>query len=253
MRRQEQEKFLRPGQSKVLRPKTRYILPANHPGKRALDAIFLHKRATKDEETFQASGFTTLFNKSRSFIRVARHPSLPGYLLKVYLDSEQRQKRNRAGWEWLVRRCVGADKIRKIIEQNRIKYFQVPGKWLYPIPSQPNSTSLGQPFVLLVHDMDLVSKEQNESAWKSLITREHLNELYLIITRAGGSSYRPDNIWLTKRGKFAFIDTEYPTQNFDYKSISSYLSPEMRNYWVNLTQRQTKKSRVTRSGAVSRK
>ena len=249
----QQKHFLHPGRSEVPRTKTGHILPANHPGKPALDAIFLRRRATKDEETFQASGFTTLFNKSRSFIRVARHPSLPGYLLKVYLDSEQRQKRNRAGWEWLVRRCVGAEKIRKIIEQNRIKYFQVPGKWLYPIPSQPDSTSLDQPFVLLVHDMDLVSKEENESAWKSRITREHLNELYLIITRAGGSSYRPDNIWLTKRGKFAFIDTEYPTQNFDYESISSYLSPEMRSYWVNLTQRQTKKSRATRSGAVPRK
>jgi hypothetical protein len=221
--------------------KKEHILPANHPGKRALDAIFLSSRATKDEESFQASGFTTLFKKERSFIRVARHPSLPGYLVKVYLDSEQRQKRNRAGWEWLLRRCEGAKKIRRIIEQNKIKHFQAPGKWLYPLSARPNSTSLDQPFVLLVRDMDLVSKEENESAWKSLITREHLNELYLIITRAGGSSYRPDNIWLTKRGKFAFIDTEYSTQNFDYKSISSYLSPEMRNYWVNLTQKQKKK------------
>ena len=229
-----------------------HILPANHPGKRALDAIFLSRRATKDEATFEAAGFKTLFQKSRSFIRVASHPSLPGYLVKVYLDSEQRQKRNRAGWEWLVQRCEGAEKIRKIIEQNKIKHFQAPGKWLYPLSVQPNSTSLDQPFVLLVHDMDLVSKEENESAWKSLITREHLNELYLIITRAGGSSYRPDNIWLTKRGKFSFIDTEYSTQNFDYKSISSYLSPEMRNYWVNLTQKQKKRAHSARSCGVSR-
>jgi hypothetical protein len=248
----QQGHFLHPGRSEIPRTKKRHILPAHHPGRRALDAIFLSRRATKDEESFQASGFTTLFQKSRSFIRVARHPSLPGYLLKVYLDSEQRQKRNRAGWEWLVRRCEGAEKIRKIIKQNKIKYFQVPGKWLYPLPAQPNSTALDQPFVLLVHDMDLVSKEENESAWQSLITREHLDELYLIITKAGGSSYRPDNIWLTKRGKFAFIDTEYPTQNFDYDSISSSLSPEMRNYWVNLTQRQKKRSRAARSGAASR-
>jgi len=229
-----------------------HILPANHPGKRALDAIFLSRRATKDEATFEASGFKTLFQKSRSFIRVASHPSLPGYLVKVYLDSEQRQKRNRAGWEWLVQRCEGAEKIRKIIEQNKIKHFQVPGKWLYPLPSQPDSTSLDQPFVLLVHDMGLVSREENEVAWKSLITREHLNELHLIITRAGGSSYRPDNIWLTRRGKFAFIDTEYRTKTVDYESIISYLSPEMRNYWVNLTQRQKKRSRAARSAAVPR-
>jgi hypothetical protein len=244
--------FLYRGRSAPPRTIKRHILPANHPGKPALDAIFLSSRVTKDEAAFQDSGFTTLFQKSRSFIRVARHPSLPGYLLKAYLDSEQRQKGNRAGWEWLARRCEGAEKIRKIIEQNKIKNFQVPGKWLYPLPSQPNATSLDQPFVLLVDDMDLVSKRENEAAWKSMITREHLNELYLIITRAGGSSYRPDNIWLTKHDKFAFVDTEYPAQKFDYDSITSYLSPEMRNYWVNLAQSQKKESRPARSGAVFR-
>jgi hypothetical protein len=230
----------------------RYILPENHPAKPALDAIFLSTRATKDEATFRASGFTTLFTKSRSFIRVARHLSLPGYLLKVYLDSEQRQKRKRASWEWLVLRCEGAEKIRKIIEKKKITHFQVPGKWLYPLPPHPDCTSMEQPFLLIVDDMKLVSNAENEAAWKTVITREHLNELYLIITKAGGSSYRPDNIWLTKHGKFAFIDTEYPRQKFDYNSIPSYLSPEMRSYWANLTQRQKKKSPVSRSGAVPR-
>ena len=229
----------------------KHILPENHPGKPALDAIFLSRRATKNEATFQASGFTTLFNKSRSFIRVASHPLLPGYLLKVYLDSEQRQKRNRAGWEWLVRRCKGAGKIRKIIERHKIKYFQVPQKWLYPLPSQPDSASLDQPFVLLVDDMDLVSRKENEAAWKSIVTREHLNELYLIVTIAGGASYRPDNIWLTRLGKFAFIDTEYPTQKFDYDSISSFLSPEMRSYWGTLTQSHRKGVRASNCGPLS--
>jgi hypothetical protein len=240
------------GLSVIPRSIKEHILPANHPGKPALDAIFLSRRAIKNEATFQASGFTTLFNKSRSFIRVARHPSLPRYLLKVYLDSEQRQKRNRAGWEWLVRRCEGAEKIRKIIERNKIEYFRAPQKWLYPLPSQPDSTSLDQPFVLLVDDMDLVSKKENEAAWKSLITREHLNELYLIITIAGGSSYRPDNIWLTRHGKFAFIDTEYRTQNFDYDSISPFLSPEMRSYWDTLTQSLRKQLRPKLRRAVPR-
>jgi hypothetical protein len=247
----QQTDFPGRGRSVIPRSIKGHILPANHPGKPALDAIFLSRRATKNEAALRASGFTTLFKKSRSFIRVARHPSLPGYLLKVYLDSEQRQKRNRAGWEWLVRRCEGAEKIRKIIERNRIKYFQAPEKWLYRLPSQPDSTSLDQPFVLLVDDMNLVSREENLEAWKSLITREHLDELYLIITRAGGSSYRADNIWLTRHGKFAFIDTEYPAQRFDYDSISSFLSPEMRSYWVTLTQSQRKKSHGPNSSAVS--
>ena len=229
------------------RPLKQHTLPANHPGKSALDAIFLSGRATKNASTFRACGFVTLFRQSRSFIRVARHPSLPGYLLKVYLDSEQRQKRKRAGWEWLLRRCEGAEKIRQILVKNRIKYFQVPEKWLYPLPSHCESTSSKQPFVLLVEDMHLVSREKNNLAWKSLITKEHLDELYLIITRAGGSSYRPANIWLTRHGKFAFIDTEYPAQKCDYNSISSSLSPEMRNYWEYLTRSQEKNPRPASS------
>jgi hypothetical protein len=230
----------------------RYFLPENHPAKPALDAIFLSTRATKDEATFQASGFTTLYAKSRSFIRVVRHPSIPGYLLKVYLDSEQRQKRNRTGWERLIFRCEGAEKIRNIIQKRKIKHFQVPGKWLYVLAPHPDCTSMKQPFLLIVDDMNLVSNGENKAAWKTVITREHLNELYLIITKAGGSSYRPDNIWLTKRGKFAFIDTEYPRQKFDYNSISSYLSDEMRSYWASLTQKQKKKPPVSRSRAIPR-
>jgi hypothetical protein len=227
----------------------RYILRENHPAKPTLDAIFISKRATKDEATFQASGFTTLYARSRSFIRVARHPSLPGYLLKVYLDSEQRQKRNRTGLERLVFRCEGAEKIRKIIQKRKIKHFQVPGKWLYPLVSHSDCTSMEQPFLLIVDDMDLVSKAENNTAWKTVITREHLNELYWIITKAGGASYRPDNIWLTKHGKFAFVDTEYPRQKVDYKNIASYLSDEMRGYWANLTQSQEKSRPFLKSGA----
>jgi hypothetical protein len=237
----QEEYFLHGSPSANPLPLKQHILPADHPAKPALDAIFLSERATKNASTFRASGFITLFRQSRSFIRVARHPFLPGYLLKVYLDSEHRQKRKRAGWEWLLRRCEGAEKIRKILVKNGIKYFLVPEKWLYPLPSHCESAASNQPFVLLVEDMHLVSREENNLAWKSLITKEHLDELYLIITRAGGSSYRPANIWLTRHGKFAFIDTEYPTQKCDYSSISSYLSPEMRNYWEYLTRSQEKK------------
>jgi hypothetical protein len=211
-----------------------YLLSGNHPAKPALDAIFRSIRATKDELIFQSSGFNTLFKKSRSFIRVASHPSLPGYILKVYLDDEQRQKHNRPGWQWLVRRCEGAENIRKIIQQKEIEHFRVPGKWLYPLPPRPRSISGYQPFLLIVEDMDLVSREENEKAWKTMITREHLDELFSIVTGAGGSSYRPDNIWLTRHGEFAFIDTEYPRQQFDFNSISPYLSPSMRKYWNSL-------------------
>jgi hypothetical protein len=79
--------------------------------------------------------------------------------------------------------------------------------------------------------MNLTSKAQNLAAWKSLITGEHLKELYKIISYAKGSSYRPDNITYSVDGKFAFIDTEYPKAHPDYKSIRKYLSREMQAEW----------------------
>ena len=75
-----------------------YILPAKHPVKVKLDALFLSKRVIENETTFREAGFITLHQKARSFIRVARHPSVPGYLFKIYLDTELREKLKKPGW-----------------------------------------------------------------------------------------------------------------------------------------------------------
>jgi hypothetical protein len=209
-----------------------YMICENHPAKSALDALFRSSRATETEALFEAAGFRTLFRQERSFIRVASHQLVPGYILKLYLDSEQRQKHNRPGWQWLIRRCEGAARIRRTIQQQGIRHFRVPNKWLYPLPAR--SHPLSEPFLLLVEDMGLVSRKENTEAWKTLITPEHLKELYIIIREAGGGSYRPANIWLMKQGEFAFIDTEYPQQKFDYQSISGYLSSAGCKYWTTL-------------------
>ena len=63
-----------------------------------------------------------------------------------------------------------------------------------------------------------------------------MDELYAVIRRAGGASYRPDNIAMTTDGRFAFIDTEHPDSEHDYESIVPYLSSEMRRYWSNLVE-----------------
>jgi hypothetical protein len=41
---------------------------------------------------------------------------------------------------------------------------------------------------------DLLSQEESEHAWLHSVTESHLGELYAIINRAGGTSYRPNNI-----------------------------------------------------------
>ena len=59
-------------------------------------------------------------------------------------------------------------------------------------------------------------------------------ELYVVINRAGGASYRPDNIRLTRGGRFSFIDTEHASEERDYESIAPYLSRDLLKYWAEL-------------------
>lgn len=225
-------------QKKVRRAMKPYLLSQTHPMRNTLDAIFQNNRATVDEETFLKEGFQTIATGSRSYIVVATHEKLPGYLVKVYLDNELNKKSDKESWDWLVRRCQGAKQIRDIIKRRNIKYFVVPDKWLYCLPPKPSpfTTPLHTHHfaILLVTDMELAPKRRNYNVWYDDITKEHLKELYLIISRAKGSSYRPDNIAYTKNDQFAFIDTEYPNRGPDYLSIRHFLNPEMCDYWDKL-------------------
>ena len=215
-----------------LRP---YVIPDRHPQKPFLDLLFGGRRVTQNETAFISAGFHIISKQPRSFIYVASHPLLPDYLVKVYMDTELRLKRDKPSWSWLRQRCIGAKKIRKIIKKKNIKHFTVASKWIYPLPDthlppkdKKHTTHLA---ILLVEDMQLVSKEINLEMWRHAVTEEVLDELYSILTLAKGSSYRPDNIWYTKNNTFAFIDTEYPTADPDYYSIRKYLNQEMRIYW----------------------
>ncbi len=220
---------------KMMKP---YLLPLNHPKRSVLDAIFLKKRVTTDRESFYQAGFKTIAKGPRSYVRVAKHAKLSGYLVKAYLDTVLEKKYNKESWEWLVRRCEGASKIRSIIRKYKIQHFTVPDKWIYCLPADPSPPNDAQHTrhlaLLLVTNMNLASKSRNYHAWLHYITKEHLDELYMILSRAKGSSYRPDNIAYTNLGKFAFIDTEYPSKGPDFSSIRSYLNQEMLNYWDNL-------------------
>ncbi len=220
---------------KAMKP---WVLPSNHPMRARLDSIFLASRAIKDSDAFQNAGFITFKVQPRSFIRVARHPELPGYLVKVYLDDELRLKRNKEGWTWFVKRCQGAKRIAKIIETKKIKNFVVSKKWIYPLPIKPKPPT-GPEYapkteILIAEDMNIVSLRRSKEAWLTAMTPKHLDELYIIISYGRGRSYRPDNIPYTRDGKFAFIDTEYPDEKANFATPKAYLSPEMAVYWQKL-------------------
>lgn len=222
-------------QRELIRP---FLMPADHPMKLNMDDIFTNARVTLNEKSFRKAGFSILYNQPRSFILVGRHSLLPNYLVKANLDITCEEKDNEPAWKWLVYRCIGAGQIRNIINQNNFEYCVVPNKYLYPLPPEP-SPPKGKKYdrkiiVLLVDDMHLVDSNTNLLFWKTIVTPEHLNELYTVISQANGRSYRADNIPFTVERKIAFVDTEYPTAKPDYSHIKKYLSDDMRRYWEEI-------------------
>lgn len=221
-----------------------YLIGNDHPMKPVLDRLF-SARVTANRQTLEAANFKILDRRKRSFICVVSHPELPDYLLKLHFDSDKREKQHKASWVWFVKRCEGANKIQNIIDRHKIKYFICAKKWIYPLPASPSpprhSDYTRHLTVLLVTDMHLAHSSDNYLAWKTKITTDHLDELYIILTRAKGSSYRPDNIALTRgnevRPIFAFMDTEYPDKGPDFRSIRPHLNSKMREYWDGLVRR----------------
>jgi hypothetical protein len=214
-----------------------YLLPTSHPARDALGILFGRPDVIDNDSTFQAAGFEIRVKQSRSLMRVAAHPALPEYLFKVYFVDERLHEREKPrGWSGFARRCQNAERIYNIIRENGLQYFQVPRKWLFLLPAHHSACSPDdQPVILVAERQDLVSRAENEQAWLNAIAERHLDELHTIIQGAGGSSYRPDNIPMTKQGKFTFIDTEHAGDQPDYESIRQYLSSRMRQYWLTLT------------------
>jgi hypothetical protein len=214
---------------------TSYVLPCDHPARRLLDGLFCLSNIIENEAAFLGAGFEIRRKKRRSLMRVATHPMLPGYVFKTFFVDERDCERPKLhGWKGFDVRCKRAERIRQVIQEQRIQHFKVPMKWLFHAPHHSLCAPDDQPKILIAEFQELLSQEESDHAWLHGVTECHLAELYAIINRAGGTSYRPDNIPLTKQGSFAFIDTEHSTDGHDYESIAPYLSTQMRAYWSNL-------------------
>lgn len=223
--------YFDPAVQKRLQP---FILPEDHPMKEALDQIRQQPNILANLDSFTEAGFVVLLTKYAGHERsakwrLAKHPLVPGYLFKVYLDSEGLDKN--IGWKKLADRCCGAANIRMLIKEKGIRHFVVPDKWLIEMPIDPNSNQ--QPVMLMVTDMRLASREACKDAWKN-VSKRQLSELYEILANGFSSTYLVSNICLTRDGKFACIDTELPVRVPKFDRVLRYLSPKMRTYWEQL-------------------
>jgi hypothetical protein len=218
-----------------------YLLPSDCLARMLLEKLFHHSDAIDNEAAFLEAGFKIRSKKERSLMRVATHPALAGYVFKVFFVEEQGRVREKpCGWTSFTIRCKQAELIRRVIDEQAFRHFKVPRKWLFRTPTHPACSPDDQPAILVAEFQDLLPSDENEGAWRHSLTEDHLHELYVILELAGGVSSRPDNIALTRQGRFAFIDTEYSRYFHDYESIAPYLSRQMRQYWSNLVRQAGK-------------
>ncbi len=218
-----------------------YLLPEDHPTKGILDRIFSSSRALANEEAMLEAGFYPVKPQHFTKIVVTRHPELPGYIIKAYLDNIT-PRYNKPDYFYLMKRAQGARLIQQSITAHHYEHlFKVPQKWLYLLPDHPlPSKSYRQQrkmFILIENDMDIVSDQKNEKLWKSSrVTTELLDAMYVITTELCLSdSTKPANCPFSRDGKVAFVDTQvFLTSQMKYDKLTPYLSPSMQAYWKKL-------------------
>ena len=209
---------------------TPYLLPKNHRLQRIVDKLFSNPKVTESPKNFAAAGFKTLYIRPKGALRVARHPSVKGYLFKLYLASESRA--SKSVWQnSLIQRCVGASAVRKLIKENNLRQITVPEKWLYQLPTR--SKGVEKSYVLIAEDMNLVSHNQSKKMWQKA-SPSLLKELHILLKSGQASIALVQNIPFTKDGKCSCIDTEYAPRRFHLTRAKKFFSPKMQKYWDSL-------------------
>lgn len=213
-----------------------YLLPeSNHKIKNFLDKICRKTRILSSTKHLEKAGFIIVFQQAKRGLVVAKHSKIPGYLLKMYLDSSPRVE-----WPLWILRAKGARVIQKLLNKHSYnRLMKVPHKWIYPVPEigRPlaDENIFPKDFILIVQDMKLVHDKYSAFCYKNFMSFELLNALYKMIDEGGLSDSHVKNIPFSADRKIAFIDTEYVNSwpvHFDW--LTNHFSPVYQSYWLKL-------------------
>lgn len=213
-----------------------YLLPENNHGiKNFLDRICSQIRILSSTEALEKAGFKIIFQQAKRGLVVAKHPKLPGYLLKMYLDSSTRTE-----WPLWILRAKGSRLIQELLNKHNYNGFmKVPQKWIYPVSSfgRPvaDENTFPKDFILIVQDMKLVTEKYNLYCYKNMMTFTQLNALYTMIQEGGLSDSHIKNIPFSSDQKIAFIDTEYVNNwPVHHDWLTKHFSPAHQSHWLKL-------------------
>jgi hypothetical protein len=215
-----------------------YLMPDNHPIKPMLDVFFGSSRVIFNLDTLADAGFTKTKPRKFTNLIVTKHSAFPGYVFKLYLDTQRYHKGLPEHEHWILR-IRGAQKIRKEITSYSLEaLFKVPQKWIYALPKHPTPPQgyLTKHYILIEEDMDILSDHDNKARWASdYVTTIHLYYLFHILKTVGLSDcVKPDNIPFSNDGRIAFIDTQAFNEKVDYKNLCDFLSASNQTYWKSL-------------------
>lgn len=219
-----------------------YLLKQDHPIKEKLDQLFSKERLLDSFKAMQTAGFEIL--KTNSELNVAKHPELPGYVFKFYLDSHDNEPRFKKlklkedfiseNSLWLLR-INGAIRVQKIIDEYRFeRYFKVSKGWIYELPKYPKATGPYPKHSIFVEkDMGIVSDLENEACYRQKFDKKLLKAFYTLLKESGlYDSVYIDNNPFCRDGKIAFVDTEeYDRKPIPYEKLLPFFSPEMQIFW----------------------
>lgn len=216
-----------------------YFLPENHPIKNKLDRIFTKSRAIEDLRSLHRAGFSTTKPRRWTRLVVTSHKKVPGYIFKLYLDSQRFHQKQPEHHFWVLR-IKGAQLIREEIKKRGLQeIYKVPKKWIYPLPVHPSPSQEARRknFILVEQNMEIYPDSKNEKIWGSeKVTAPFLQTFYRFVSDLGlWDCAKPANAPFAKDGRIAFIDTQsfyrWPVK---YDRLTPFLSPPMQDYWNQL-------------------
>ena len=213
-----------------------FLLPDDHPARAKLDGIFSTSRALLSVKSMKKAGFIDPVPQKFTRLIVTRHPDLPGFVIKAYLDAQRYYKDKPEHHYWLLR-IQGAEAIRKMVASNGWEHqFKVPQKYIYELPQEPAPPPeyRRKHFILIEEDMELLSAKENKAMWSSsAVTPDLLDHLFQLVNGLGlHDCVSTHNIPFSIDGRIAFIDTQtYDEWPIDFGRLTSSLSPDMKTYW----------------------
>ncbi len=228
----EDDPLLTPEQIELFQ---QFVLPADHPARIVLDQIFSETRATLDLEHFLDAGFC-LTRVQGAQVVVAKHPALPGYVVKAHLDDQKEV----SDIVRLGTRLVGARLVQEIIANQGLTCVKAPAMWAYPLllaePFPRSRRYKRKHFMIVAEDVRPLPQEENLLLWKSeAVTKHHLDELFHIITIMRFHDMNPSNVPFCEDGYLYIVDFEdywRPVPNTT--GIAASLSEGNQIYWNSL-------------------